>query len=176
LLLVVDSVHSWTEAAPTDVDEYTALNDGLAALRRIARNLQCPVLAIAERRGWIERVHWGMEVNTASISGFLRFWLLARLRAWRPRSYRYQEEQRAIEEAVRAFGPRGVVGYHRLRTRRAGARRYVDLHVQFRAGTTLEDAHAIAHELQDAIRGRVRGADVLIHLEPERNVRPGTEI
>jgi replicative DNA helicase len=49
LLLVVDSVHSWTEAAPTDVDEYTALNDGLAALRRIARNLQCPVLAIAER-------------------------------------------------------------------------------------------------------------------------------
>jgi cation diffusion facilitator family transporter len=86
------------------------------------------------------------------------------------------DEQRAIQEAVQAFGPRGVAGYHKLRTRRAGARRYVDLHVQFRAGTTLEDAHAIAHELQDAIRGRVRGADVLIHLEPERNVRPGTEI
>ena len=49
LLLVIDSVHSWAEAAPTDVDEYTALNDGLASLRRIARNLQCPVLAIAER-------------------------------------------------------------------------------------------------------------------------------
>jgi cation diffusion facilitator family transporter len=86
------------------------------------------------------------------------------------------EEQRAIEEAVRAFGPRGVVGYHRLRTRRAGARRYVDLHVQFRDGTTLEEAHAIAHELQDEIRSRVRGADVLIHLEPEDSVRPGTEI
>jgi cation diffusion facilitator family transporter len=86
------------------------------------------------------------------------------------------EEQRAIEEAVRAFGPRGVVGYHRLRTRRAGARRYVDLHVQFRDGTTLEEAHAIAHELQDEIRSRVRGADVLIHLEPEDRVRPGTEI
>jgi len=86
------------------------------------------------------------------------------------------DEQRAIGEAVQAFGPRGVAGYHKLRTRRAGARRYVDLHVQFRAGTTLEDAHAIAHELQDAIRARVRGADVLIHLEPEGNVRPGTEI
>jgi indolepyruvate ferredoxin oxidoreductase beta subunit len=55
------------------------------------------ILAIAERRGWIDRVHWGMEVNTASVSGFLRFWLLARLRVWRPRSYRFQEEQRAIE-------------------------------------------------------------------------------
>jgi indolepyruvate ferredoxin oxidoreductase beta subunit len=55
------------------------------------------ILAIAERRGWIDRVHWAMEVNTASVSGFLRFWLLARLRVWRPRSYRFQEEQRAIE-------------------------------------------------------------------------------
>src|SRR5215510_4675196 len=55
------------------------------------------ILAIAERRGWRERLHWAMEVNTASVSGFLRFWLLAKLRRWRPRSYRYQEEQGAIE-------------------------------------------------------------------------------
>ena len=33
----------------------------------------------------------------------------------------------------RRFAGRGVVGYHQLRTRRAGARRYVDLHVQFRS-------------------------------------------
>jgi indolepyruvate ferredoxin oxidoreductase beta subunit len=55
------------------------------------------ILAVAERRGLIDRVHWGMEVNTASVSGFLRFWLLAKLRWWRPSSHRYQEEQRAIE-------------------------------------------------------------------------------
>jgi cation diffusion facilitator family transporter len=82
----------------------------------------------------------------------------------------------AIGEAVVSFGPRGVAGYHQLRTRRAGARRYVDLHVQFRSGTTLEDAHEIAHELQDAIAARLSHADVLIHLEPEDRVRPGTEI
>ena len=74
------------------------------------------------------------------------------------------------------FGPRGVVGYHELRTRRAGARRYVDLHVQFRAGTSLEAAHGTAHELQDVIARRLRGADVLIHLEPEDRVRPGEEL
>jgi indolepyruvate ferredoxin oxidoreductase beta subunit len=34
------------------------------------------ILSLAERRGWIDRVHWAMEVNTASVSGFLRFWLL----------------------------------------------------------------------------------------------------
>jgi cation diffusion facilitator family transporter len=87
-----------------------------------------------------------------------------------------EAEQRAIDEAVRAFGPSGVAGYHNLRTRRAGARRYVDLHVQFRSGTTLESAHAIAHALQDGIRARLGGADVLIHLEPEDRVRPGTEV
>ncbi len=78
-----------------------------------------------------------------------------------------------IRHAVESFGPRGVVGYHELRTRRAGARRYVDLHVQFRSGTSLEDAHRTAHELQDVIGMRLAGADVLIHLEPEDRVRPG---
>ncbi len=85
-------------------------------------------------------------------------------------------ELEAIQAAVLEFGGRGVCGSHKLRTRRAGARRYVDLHVQFRAGTTLEAAHATAHALQEEIRSRVRGADVLIHLEPEDRVRPGTEV
>jgi indolepyruvate ferredoxin oxidoreductase beta subunit len=55
------------------------------------------ILAIAERRDWLNRFHWGMEVNTASINGYLRFWLLARLRRWRPRSYRFAVEQQAID-------------------------------------------------------------------------------
>ena len=85
-------------------------------------------------------------------------------------------EVEAIREAIEEFAGRGVVGYHELRTRRAGARRYVDLHVQFRHGTSLEDAHRTAHELQDVIGGRLDGADVLIHLEPEDRVRPGEEL
>jgi cation diffusion facilitator family transporter len=83
------------------------------------------------------------------------------------------DEVDAIRSAIEAFAPRGVVGYHELRTRRAGARRYVDLHVQFEAGTSLEDAHRTAHELQDVIAARLDSADVLIHLEPEDRVRPG---
>jgi divalent metal cation (Fe/Co/Zn/Cd) transporter len=79
----------------------------------------------------------------------------------------------AIRSSIAMFGDHGVVGYHELRTRRAGSRRYVDLHVQFREGTSLEAAHQIAHELQDMIGERLRGADVLIQLEPEDRVRPG---
>ncbi|HMJ04399.1 MAG TPA: cation transporter dimerization domain-containing protein, partial [Conexibacter sp.] len=86
-----------------------------------------------------------------------------------------EQERAAIHAEVVAFGDRGVVGYHQLRTRRAGARRYVDLHLQFEAGTTLEQAHEIAHAIQDAIAARLHGADVLIHLEPADRVRQGAE-
>ncbi|MHB8656707.1 MAG: cation diffusion facilitator family transporter [Solirubrobacteraceae bacterium] len=82
----------------------------------------------------------------------------------------------AIRAAIADFGEHGVVGYHELRTRRGGSRRYVDLHVQFRSGTSLENAHRTAHELQDVIAERLRGADVLIHLEPEDRVRPGEDL
>ena len=82
-------------------------------------------------------------------------------------------EVERIRDAVARFAGEGVVGYHELRTRRAGSRRYVDLHLQFAAGTSLEDAHRVAHELQDEVAGRLGGADVLIHLEPADRVRPG---
>jgi indolepyruvate ferredoxin oxidoreductase beta subunit len=55
------------------------------------------IIAMAEQRGWLERAHWGMELQTTSIGGYLRFRLLAGLRRWRPRSYRYGEEQVQIE-------------------------------------------------------------------------------
>ena len=86
------------------------------------------------------------------------------------------EELAAIRETVVAFGPRGVAGFHKLRARHAGSHHHVDMHVQFRAGMSLEDAHATAHALQDAIAARLDGAHVLIHLEPEDRVQPGTEV
>jgi indolepyruvate ferredoxin oxidoreductase beta subunit len=55
------------------------------------------LLELAERRGLADRRHWGMEIKTTSVTGFLRFWLIAKLRRFRPRSYRYVEEQGAIE-------------------------------------------------------------------------------
>jgi indolepyruvate ferredoxin oxidoreductase beta subunit len=59
--------------------------------------LATAILRLAERRGWTGRFHWGMEIKTTSISGYLRFLMLAKLRRFRPRSYRYREEQIAIE-------------------------------------------------------------------------------
>jgi cation diffusion facilitator family transporter len=77
------------------------------------------------------------------------------------------EELAAVRETIENFEAPEVSGFHKLRARRAGSRRHVDLHVQFRAGTTLERAHEVSHELQGEIRRSLRDADVLIHLEPD---------
>jgi cation diffusion facilitator family transporter len=84
-----------------------------------------------------------------------------------------QDELDAISDEVARFAARGVVGFHALRARRAGNHRHIDMHVQFRAGTSLEDAHRTSHALQDAITARLGNSEVLIHLEPEDRLRPG---
>ena len=80
------------------------------------------------------------------------------------------DEMDRIEAAIAAARPPEVAGYHKLRARRAGSRRYVDLHVQFRSGTSLEQAHELAHAMRAAIEAELPAADVLIHVEPEDSV------
>ena len=81
-----------------------------------------------------------------------------------------REEMDRIEAAIAAARPPEIAGYHKLRARRAGRRRYIDLHVQFRSGTSLEHAHELAHELRDAIEAEIPAAEVLIHVEPETSL------
>jgi cation diffusion facilitator family transporter len=81
------------------------------------------------------------------------------------------EELDRIEEAIARAAIPEVVGYHKLRARGGPGRKHVDLHVQFRDGTSLERAHEAAHELRDAIAAELGGADVLVHLEPESSKR-----
>ncbi len=38
------------------------------------------IIAMAERRGWMDRVHVGMYVQTTSVTGYLKFWTLAKMR------------------------------------------------------------------------------------------------
>jgi cation diffusion facilitator family transporter len=83
-------------------------------------------------------------------------------------------EMDRVEAAIDAARTDEVAGYHKLRGHRAGPRRHIDLHVQYRSGTTLERAHELAHAMRDSIEADVPGAEVLIHVEPETSFRePG---
>jgi cation diffusion facilitator family transporter len=77
------------------------------------------------------------------------------------------DELEIVATVINAHVGPEIIGYHKLRARRAGSRRLIDMHMQFADGTSLERAHDLAHELQAEIRDQLRGADVLIHLEPE---------
>jgi indolepyruvate ferredoxin oxidoreductase beta subunit len=56
-----------------------------------------PILGLAERHPAFGSLHWGMAVNTASLSGYLRFFMLAKLRGLRRKTYRFHVERREIE-------------------------------------------------------------------------------
>jgi cation diffusion facilitator family transporter len=81
------------------------------------------------------------------------------------------EEMDRIEVAIAAARTPEVAGYHKLRARRAGSRRHIDFHVQYRSGTSLERAHELAHRMRDAIESEIPQSDVLIHAEPETSFR-----
>jgi indolepyruvate ferredoxin oxidoreductase beta subunit len=55
------------------------------------------ILGLARRRGWMENGYLGMEVRSTSVWGYARLRLLAALKRWRKKSYRFIEEQSAIE-------------------------------------------------------------------------------
>jgi cation diffusion facilitator family transporter len=82
-----------------------------------------------------------------------------------------ESELDRIERAIASARTPEVAGYHKLRARRAGSRRHVDFHVQYRSGTSLERAHELAHQMRDSIEAEIPQADVLIHAEPETSFR-----
>jgi cation diffusion facilitator family transporter len=82
-----------------------------------------------------------------------------------------EAEMDRIEQAIAAARTPEVAGYHKLRARRAGSRRHIDFHVQYRSGTSLERAHELAHEMRTSIEAEIPQAEVLIHAEPETSYR-----
>jgi indolepyruvate ferredoxin oxidoreductase, beta subunit len=55
------------------------------------------LIAYATKKGFIGTAYLGMKVKTNTIFGFLRIWLLSKLKFLRPSGYRFHEEQKQIE-------------------------------------------------------------------------------
>ena len=54
--------------------------------------------AWGEKNKRMDNFGFGMEVQTTSITGFLKLWILAKLKWWRPKSYRWKVEQGNIDD------------------------------------------------------------------------------
>lgn len=60
----------------------------------------------------------------------------------------------------------GVQGFHDLKTRTAGSRVFVNIHIELDGGQSLHDAHSIGAGLRHAILRRYPEAEVIIHKDP----------
>lgn len=76
------------------------------------------------------------------------------------------EELRAIHDVISAHAGE-IRGFHRLRSRKAGPTRHVDMHLLVDPQSTVEEVHAVCDEIEREITERLPGAEVTIHAEPD---------
>jgi len=89
------------EGEPVVVIDY--LKPGLEEFASLLpRALGARLTAWGERTGKLDAYNIGLHLRTSSAFGYLATRFLAWLRPWRPRSYRYSEEQRLIERWLAA--------------------------------------------------------------------------
>ena len=59
-----------------------------------------------------------------------------------------------------------LVGFHSLRTRKAGSERYIELHMIMARDASVERAHKLCDHLEEDIKSKLPNASVTIHVEP----------
>lgn len=74
-------------------------------------------------------------------------------------------EQEQIRAVIRASLPAGA-DFHGLRTRQAGARRFIEFHLLVPGDLSVRAAHAAAHRVEAALVAAIPGLEVVIHVEP----------
>ncbi|MBC8103426.1 MAG: cation transporter [Cytophagales bacterium] len=63
-------------------------------------------------------------------------------------------------------GDTRILSWHKLRTRKAGPQRHIDVHIQVDDALSLRDAHSLTEELEDQMRDVLPNVEVMIHTEP----------
>lgn len=59
-----------------------------------------------------------------------------------------------------------VISFHRLRTRRSGSYRLIDMHLILYKDMHLNKAHDVSEQIEEEIKAKLGPCDVVIHLEP----------
>lgn len=77
-----------------------------------------------------------------------------------------EEEEEYINEAMAIVSTQGIVGFHQLRTRKAGSERYVDMHLVVMRDLSISEVHTICDCVEEEIESRLPHVHVLVHAEP----------
>ncbi len=76
-----------------------------------------------------------------------------------------EDELRLIEQVIRKRESE-VLNFHKLRARKMGSDRQIDLHLVVPRYQSVKQSHDLVDELEKDIRGALRFASVVVHIEP----------
>jgi cation diffusion facilitator family transporter len=74
-------------------------------------------------------------------------------------------EEKEIASCLKEHSGR-LVGFHKLRTRKAGNQRFIDLHLIMPKNASIEEAHLVCDHLEQDLEDRLTNTNVTIHVEP----------
>jgi cation diffusion facilitator family transporter len=76
-----------------------------------------------------------------------------------------EAEERAIRECVMEHDVQ-IVGFHDLRTRKAGSQRFIDLHLVMPKYASVEETHQMCDHIEQDLKNRLCNSNITIHVEP----------
>ncbi|HEX2237904.1 MAG TPA: cation diffusion facilitator family transporter [Gammaproteobacteria bacterium] len=133
----------------TDVWTSIGVIAGVGAVAFTGWNRLDPIIALAVAANII----WaGVQLMRRSVLGLLDSALPA-------------ADQEAIKQILLRYNDQDVQ-FHALRTRQAGARKFVSVHVLVPGKWSVQYGHDLLEELEEQIRAQVPGAHIFTHLEP----------
>ncbi|BDV42633.1 cation transporter [Geotalea uraniireducens] len=75
------------------------------------------------------------------------------------------DEEGLIHEVMEKYSDR-IIEYHKLRTRKSGHIRHIDMHLVVPKKMTVEDGHTLSHQITADIEQCLAHSHILVHIEP----------
>ena len=79
-----------------------------------------------------------------------------------------EDERQEVTAALVPFQEQGIL-FHAIRSRIAGTRRFVSMHVLMPGTWTIQRGHDVSEAIEAAVREKLPGAHVFTHLEPRED-------
>jgi len=77
-----------------------------------------------------------------------------------------RDDQNELTKLFAEYSRRHGVAFHALRTRQAGARRFVSFHLLVPDAWSVAQAHRLSEEIEARMRSMVPNASIDTHIEP----------
>jgi cation diffusion facilitator family transporter len=148
-----DSVALEADAMHLRTDVYTSVGvlGGLVAIKLTGITILDPIVAIIVAI-LIIKAAWELTRNS--------FFHILDVRL--PR-----DEEEVIHDVLTRYAGR-IMEYHKLRTRKSGHIRHIDMHLVVPKRMTVESGHDLSHIITDEIKSRLPYSHILVHIEPCR--------